>query len=470
MTEEICDPRAMGASAIYDRTMRAVAEIGIACAASVFALGLAAVALRGVNERIAVAIALLLGAGALAAGAALAISLIEDDGEWRVYGVTLAALALLTAAQVGVVVLNRLRARDLRLVALTEQAFKQIGERIDSHAAERARELEHTLARERARSQHALIEQERELATARRTAVSHAEAAATDELLARVRSAQDDLATRIGTWSGDFTRAQDEQAQRIEDHDRAQRSALSSQREQLDEHEKALHIQTEDQRSRAEKLSVEFSELISKLDEGLHRELEIQEQHFRREITQLSERLKAVSQSLRDDAYREELDARTRLAADIGAAERRVVGSFEKSLERAAERIAETAERRFDEQIRESRDQTAARLADELQRARDAYARQIEEEIEGRMQQVARSTTQRLQRQLDQVVRGAEAQTGSTEDRITFITQRLDAAMETAAGRVAAFESELELELTTRLSEFERAVRQAQQSVGRETG
>ena len=70
----------------------------------------------------------------------------------------------------------------------------------------------------------------------------------------------------------------------------------------------------------------------------------------------------------------------------------------------------------------------------------------------------------------NEVVRQAESQTSSTEDRITFITQRLEAAMDTAAGRVAAFESGLELELSTKLTEFERAVRHAEQSVGREAG
>ena len=460
----------MGAVAIYDRTMRTAAEVVLACSAALFALGLAAVALRTLDERVLVGVAALLGACTVAAGAALAISLIRADGDWRVYAVALAALALLTAAQVAVVIMNRLRARDLRLVALTEQAFQQIDERIDGHAAQRAKQLEHTLASERARSQHALIDQERDLASARQTALAHAERASADELLAQVRTAQDQLESKVAAWSSDLTRAQDEQASRIEDHDRIQRSALSSQREQLDEHEKALRMMSQDQRSRAEELANEFSELVSKLDQRLHRELEVQEQHFRREIAQLSERLKAVSQSLRDDAYREELDARTRLASDIGGAERRVVASYEKSLERAADRIAETAERRFDEQIRESREDTAKRLADELQRTRDAYAHQIEEEIEERMQEVARNTTQRLQRQLDQVVRQAEGQTSTTEDRITFITQRLESAMEAAAGRVAAFESDLELELTTRLSEFERAVRHAQQSVERETG
>ena len=450
--------------------MKTSTEIVIVAAAAIFALWLALVATRSVSERLLVSTAALFGVATLAAGVGLAVSLLRGDGDWRAYGVALASLAALTAGQIGLVSLNRLRARDMRLIALVEQAFEHVDERIESHAKQRAKELEHTLARERAHSQHALVDQERELAKARLAAIAQAEQASSDDLLRRIAAAQDQLSARVMGWAADLERAQSEQASRIEQQNLAQRSELSAQRDELDEHTRMLRSLTDERASEAEKIRDDFSGHLATLAETLHKELELEDQQFRREVAQLSERLKAVAQSLRDDAYREELDARTRLASDISAAERRVLTSFEKSLERAAGRVAETSERRFDEQIRESREETASRLAGELERTRDAYARQIEEGIENRMQEVAQQTTQRLQRQLDEVVRQAESQTSSTEDRITFITQRLEAAMDTAAGRVAAFESGLELELSTKLTEFERAVRHAEQSVGREAG
>ena len=458
--------------------MTAAAEIGVVCAAALVAASLVAIAIGRGKERFLLAIAATLGAGALACLAGLAISLGRSDGNWRTFAVTFAAILALALAQVGLAALNRLRARDARLTATVEQGHTHIDERIESHARQRARELEHTLARERARSQHELVEQERELAEARSAAIANAEQTASDELLRRIASSQDALTARVSGWSADLTRAQAEQAQRIEDAERVQRATLTAQRAELDEHQRALHDLGREQQSHLEELKTEFSDSVSTLGETLHRELEVEEQHFRREIAQLSDRLKAVSHSLREDAYREELDARARLSADIGGAERRVVASFEKTLERAADRVAEEAERRFDAQIRESREETAGRLSAELERTRDAYGHQIEDEIEGRLHEVAKQTTQRLQRQLDQVVRQAETQTSSAEDRITFITQRLETAIDTAAGRVAAFEAELELELTTKLAEFERAVRHAEQravrhaeqSVGRETG
>jgi hypothetical protein len=81
---------------------------------------------------------------------------------------------------------------------------------------------------------------------------------------------------------------------------------------------------------------------------------------------------------------------------------------------------------------------------------------------------VAQATARRLQRQLDEVVRGAEAQTSLAAERIQFLTARLEKALDDSAGRLASFEADLELQLTAKLAEFERALRQAEQSVSRE--
>ncbi len=465
-----CPIRAIRGAGIYDRTMTTAAEIVVVCAAALFALSLVALAAGRASEPVLVAIGTVFGAAAAAAIAGLAVSVIRADGDWRVYVVAFASLAAFAVGEIGLAALNRARARDRRLTTLIDEAYGHIDQRLESHAKQRATELERTLATERARSQHAIIEQERELSERRRAALADAEESATSELLHRNAALQDELGARIRAWSDDLTRAQDETAARLGQQGREQNAILDEQRDQVDAHTRALHGLNRDQQQTIEEARAEFSQIASVLGEELRRDLEREEQYFRQEIAQLSERLKAVSSSLREDAYREEIEARTRLAADIGEAERRVVTALERSLERAGDRVVEAAERRFDEQIRESREETGTRLSAELESTRAAYAQQIEEQVEARMQEVAKQTTQRLQRQLDQVVRQAESQTSTAEDRITFITQRLEATMETAAGRVAAFESELELELTTKLTEFERAVRHAEQSVGRETG
>lgn len=450
--------------------MTIVAEILLIAAAVLFALSLAGIALRLLDERVLLAIAALFGIGAVAALLGLAVSLIRADGEWRLYIVASSTLAALAAGEVGLGALQRLRLRDRRFTASLEGAYEHIDRRLASHADQRAAELNQTLASERARSRHLLMEQERELAEERRKALTVAGEQAADELMRGGAAVHDQLIDRVRGWSEDLTREQERIAARLESEAREQTSILDAQRSAVDEHSRALHGLGRNQEQMIEEARVEFAGLMGKLTEKMRNEIDDQAHYHRREVAQLAERLKAVSATLREDAYREELDARTRLATDIEEAERRVVASFDRSLERAADRAVETAERRFDEQIRESREETGARLAAELERTRTAYARQIEEQVEARMEEVAKQTTQRLQRQLDQVVRQAEAQTSTNEDRITFITQRLEATLENAAGRVAAFETELELELTTKLTEFERAVRHAEQSVERKTG
>jgi hypothetical protein len=450
--------------------MSTIAEIVVVCAAALFALTLLAIATDRATEAVLVATATVFGIGAVAAVAGLAVSLIRTDGEWQIYGVSFAALAAFAVGELGLTTLRRHRSRDRRLTTVTDDAYRHIDARIESHATQRAVELERTLAQERVRTQHKLIEQERALAEERSTALARTQEQATDELLRRAAAVQDDLSRRISGWSDDLTRTQEEITSRLERQGRDQKLALEYHGEQMASHARDVHDFDRDLEQAIEKARSEFLELLGALSEELRGAILDEEQQSRREIAQLSERLKAVSSSLRDDAYREELEARNRLTSEIGEAERRVVVTLERSLERAADRIVELAERRFDEQLRDSREETGTRLAAELERTRTAYAQQIEEQVEARMSEVAKQTIQRLQRQLDQVVRQAEAQTSTTEDRVTFITQRLEAAMDTAAGRVAGFETELELELTTKLAEFDRAVRHAQQSVGRETG
>ncbi len=450
--------------------MSTVAEIVVVGAAALFALTLLAIAAGRATEVVLVAIATLFGIGAAAAVAGLALSLIRSEGEWQTYGVAFAALAAFAVGEIGLAILSRMRRRDRRLTTVADEAYRHIDARLESHATQRAVELERTLAQERARSQHLLIEQERALAEERSIALARTQEQATDELLRRAAAVQDELSGRIRGWSDDLTRTQEEIGSRVERQGREQKLALEHQSEQMASHARDIHDFDRELEQTIENARSEFLEQLGSLSEEIRGAIVDEEQQSRREIAQLSERLKAVSSSLRDDAYREELDARNRLTAEIGEAERRIVITLERSLERAADRVVEIAEQRFDEQVRESREETGTRLAAELERTRTAHVQQIEEQVEVRMSEVAKQTTQRLQRQLDQVVRQAEAQTSTAEDRVTFITQRLEAALDTAAGRVAGFETELELELTTKLTEFERAVRHAEQSVRRETG
>jgi hypothetical protein len=223
------------------------------------------------------------------------------------------------------------------------------------------------------------------------------------------------------------------------------------------------------QQAAIERLRADFAHHLAEAFTEAQTDVDTQVAEQRRVLSELTERMRGQSRSLREEAEREEAEARGRLAASLPEIERRIVEQLQRSLDRATDRLAEEAERRFDAQVKESREETAARLARELEKALEHFSRQAEKDVEARMTEVAQTTARRLQRQLDEVVRGAETQTTLAEERIAFLTSRFEKAIDDAAGRLAAFETDLELELSTKLAEFERAFRHAEQAVERET-
>jgi hypothetical protein len=88
-------------------------------------------------------------------------------------------------------------------------------------------------------------------------------------------------------------------------------------------------------------------------------------------------------------------------------------------------------------------------------------------EVVNRIAGAAQASAARFQRQIDDLVRAAEVQTEISNERIKALTERLEQSLEGANERLNAFETNLELELATKLSEMERALRSAGQTVER---
>jgi hypothetical protein len=98
----------------------------------------------------------------------------------------------------------------------------------------------------------------------------------------------------------------------------------------------------------------------------------------------------------------------------------------------------------------------------------DTFTRSAEKEVAARITETAQTSAARLQRQIDDVVRTAEAQTTLSNERIQALTERLERSLEAANDRLLNFEAHVELELSTKLTEIERALRAAEQSIERE--
>jgi hypothetical protein len=98
----------------------------------------------------------------------------------------------------------------------------------------------------------------------------------------------------------------------------------------------------------------------------------------------------------------------------------------------------------------------------------ETFTRTAEKEVGNRIAEAAQTSAAKFQRQIDDVVRSAEAQTAISNERIQALTERLERSLEAANDRLAAFEARVEDELSTKLGEFERALRAAEQAIERE--
>ena len=95
------------------------------------------------------------------------------------------------------------------------------------------------------------------------------------------------------------------------------------------------------------------------------------------------------------------------------------------------------------------------------------FIKAAEAEVVNRIADSAQASAARFQRQIDDLVRAAEVQTGISNERIKALTERLEQSLEGAHERLNAFETHVELELATKLTEIERALRSAGQTVER---
>jgi hypothetical protein len=434
-------------------------EIAFATAFAVVAASLMAVAFWRVPERFLLGSAVGLAVAALAAAVLTGVAIAEGTDDEEVFIVATGGILIAALAQAGLYAL----ARGLRRVAETERLGEQARSRIDDyleqHAEQRKAEIERMLARERANTSYALGEQERQLAEERRDSIERQAERARVELAEAVGSAQERLESRLMAWAADLDRGQRELEAQLGQLGQRQKEALVEYDARLRADAERLAAASEEQRRALAQLRSEFERLITQFVEEGRGEVETHAAERRRSLHEVSERLRGRERALREQIDREEVEARSRLAAGLNDAERRQLAQLEKALERAASRLSDDAERRFDALIRESREKSAERLSRELEKSIEQFVRQAESEVSDRIIELARSTADRMERRLRDVARGAEAQGEVASERLRHVQERLDAALAAAESRIAAFEDEVDQRLGSKLELVERSAR-----------
>ena len=345
-----------------------------------------------------------------------------------------------------------------RLVSAGEQ---RIAAALDAHADERARELEQTLARERANASHLLGQQERKLTIERRDLIARQADGARAELAKSIEQVQERLEQRLAAWAADLDRGQRALEARLNQLAQRQGDAIRAYEARLAADSDYLRTMNEEQQAAIARLRTELQQVGREVLEEGRSEMEIHTDERRRALGELATRLRDHERVVRESLDREEGESLTRVAAIFADVERRQRENLERALDRAAARLAEEAERRFDSQIKQSREKSAQRLSHELEKAMEQFARRSEKEIGDRITEAAQGTASKLERRIGEITRAAEVQHEVSAERLRMVTDRLNEALVDAERRIEAFELQIETEVTSRLEAMGRSIRSA---------
>jgi hypothetical protein len=434
-------------------------EILFALAVASVAASAVAVAYRRVRERLLLAAAVGFAALAGVALVVLGINLVESFAESDALLLLVGGLSLAAVAEGCLYLLVRGRRRAEDLDQVREEARASLEAWLAEHAEQRKAELERTLAHERANAGYVLGEQERRLAEERRDQVARQAERARVELTEAVGSAQERLESRLTAWAADLDRGQREVESQFAELDKRQRQAFAAYDARLTADAERVAVVSEEQKKALAQLRAEFERVAAAAFEESRTEIETHAAERRRSLHEVGERLRARERALREQIDREEAEARSRLAAGLAEAEQRQIAQLERVIDRVATRLTDDAERRFDVLIRESRDKSAERLSRELDKSIEMFARRAEKDVSERINELAKITAERMQRRVNDVARASEAQHEVAADRVRLLSERLNEALAAAEDRLAAFETQIELELEAKLGSLDRALR-----------
>ena len=403
----------------------------------------------------------LLATGSLAGFAALGINLVERFTDTEPVLLAAAGLGAAAAAQAGVLALLRGLGRLRDEERVLQAGRERIEAALAAHADKRGRDLEQTLARERANATHLLGQQERKLSVERRDLVARQADRARAELARSIEQVQDRLEQRLAAWAADLDRGQRALEARLNALAQRQAEAIKAYEARLAADSDHLRALTEEQQAAINHLRVELEHVGREALDAGRAEIEAHADERRRAITELAARFRAQERELLDHVAREEADSLARVNDAFAQIERREREKLERLLDRAATRLADEAERRFDAQIRESREKSAKRLSHELDKAMDQFARRAEKEISDRIGEAAQAAASGLERRIGEISRAADAQNEVAEERTRMMGERLNQALAQAEQRIASFEAQVEEEMASRLEALERSVRTA---------
>jgi hypothetical protein len=376
-----------------------------------FAAGVvvAVVALAGASLRLLPRLALTT-LTVLAAGAAVAgwvFYALRHDRELAISAGGLTGCAL---AAVASLLLQRALARVADVDERLGAAQARLEARIAQETADRAAELERTLARARADSVSMLMEEERRIAEARRTEFAEREREVGDTLTRALTKTQAQVEQRLAGWAQDLDRAAETTRARIQELAAQQKSLLAEVELRLAADADRLAAESEEQRAALGRVRAELEKALAETLNAAHAELESHAVERRRVLHDLDERMRRRERELMEQVEREEVEAGHRIRAGFEDVAGRQIEQMARIVERATTTYSDDAAQQFAALVKSGREDAARRLSRELDRAVEVFAREAEAVLAERLAHVGDAGAQRLERRLDEAAHALEHQ------------------------------------------------------------
>jgi hypothetical protein len=391
-------------------------EIVFAVSAVVAGASLAATVAGRISRSLLLALALVLAVTAIGLWVTYALKM-DTPIAVSAAGTTLAAVTVLGAMR-----LRRLVQHARRVDSELASAEQRLRNLVEKETAERAAELERTLARARADSSSLLIEQERRIADERRRSAAEQERTANTSLSEALTTAQQHMEARLRAWTEDLDRAQRVVGDQLEHLKQRQRQLIADAESRIAADAERLESESEQQRGGLMRLRDELARAIQETVSEGNNELETYAADRRRALHELNERMRRRERSLAEQIEREETDATRRIQVAFGEVERRQVEQLQRVLDRAATSFSEAAAQQFGDAIRAAREDAATRLSRELDRAVQSFTREAEKVLADRLGHVGDAGAQRLEKRLNMITGGLDRQRA---EAIAVFEQRL---------------------------------------------
>jgi hypothetical protein len=339
-----------------------------------------------------------------------------------------------------------------------DEAQARLRQLVEREAADRAAELERTLARARADSVSLLVEEERKLAEDNRREFAERERAISASLTQALTATQAQVEQRLAGWAQDLDRAADTTKLNIADLVQRQKQLVSEAELRIAADADRLAGESEELRAGLQRLRAELEKSLEDALAVARSEVEAHAAERRRALHELDERMRRRERELLERIEREETEATQRIHAGFEDVGRKQVEQLQRIVERATVSYSDDAAQQFAGVVKASREDAARRLSRELDRAVEVFAREAEAVLAERLAHVGDAGAQRLERRLADATSALERQ---RDERLGALDTRMEELEAEIRRRLADLGADAEAEravIEARLQELLRRV------------